>query len=675
MGSLEDYLAYQTGTTSSAVTMTLTGVSTLYSGYTNLSGFTDNEGLNLSPDFVFDLSLNENKISYTTGVPFSDPTFSENREVSGVISRDFKLLGDERRLRPVIPMKTLSEDNQLFFLPREEVSTSGDYFYYKVPKTQNYRLQYKSCIYFDYFDEGWCTYLDTFRRQSNNLFPVNDYDFIQLINSSIVYAGGELSAPYQYNEGNIINDAYSRLGVTGTSMSPIFGYNPGNGIKDFKVNVYIERLLSGTTATTVIGDYVIGSNPTNYPNANEHLLLPVNDSDKFTDLYQCTGMTATTKVFNKKFTPYIDTGCVQLNKDDEIRLRINIEWENTTKNNTIGISSGLTASTISLKVGSDYSESVPKRPWFRVINKECNVPETTTYLYWQANEIGPVSTDLYSKGETIQPTQGSEVGRLVFTDTKDNLDYVTPNIRVNNLQNLTYFDLPNETDYQGNLKLIETQNKTNNWVRQLENNEIKDFKINSGKILNVENNMEVKWNVPVPVQNNVDSISLDDPRFTFLVESNIIVKGTLNEFKILNTIKPDFKSDTTKEEVVRVETLINPNNITYTSSRPLEERTIGFDDNRTIIREKIVAVESVIYNKNTPTVDKERAQYCKCSDSSFIPVPFNSTVGCDQWCCVNSYKNSTYYPCREKTINQWANGLNLKTVIVPNPANGIIRGL
>ena len=74
----------------------------------------------------------------------------------------------------------------------KEVSTSGDYFYYKVPKTQNYRLQYKSCIYLDYFDEGWCTYLDTFRTQSNNLFPVNDYDFIQLINSSIVYAGGEL---------------------------------------------------------------------------------------------------------------------------------------------------------------------------------------------------------------------------------------------------------------------------------------------------------------------------------------------------------------------------------------------------------------------------------------------------------------------------------------------------
>ena len=62
-------------------------------------------------------------------------------------------------------------------------------------------------------------------------------------------------------------------------------------------------------------------------------------------------------------------------------------------------------------------------------------------------------------------------------------------------------------------------------------------------------------------------------------------------------------------------------------------------------------------------------------DSSFISIPYNSTVGCDQWCCVNSYEKSTYYPCREKTINQWVNGLNLKTVIVPNPTNGIIRGL
>jgi hypothetical protein len=674
MGSFADYIAYQSGTTSSALTNSFSGVSVSYSGYTNLSGYTDNQGLNISPDFVFDISLTEDKISYNSGIALSDPTFSETKVVSDVISNGFKLLGDERELRPAIPPKTLSEDNQLFFIPRNEVSDGGDYFYYKVPKTQNYRIQYKSCINFEYFDEGWCNYLEVYRNESGNNFPVNDYHFKQLINSSIIYAGGDIKADPQYNEGNVAN---SFIDLYDTKrLSPIFGYDPGNGIKDFSVNISVERLLSGTTATTVIGNYQIANNPTQHPNANEYLILPVNESDKFTDLYQCTGMTATTKIFEKKFTPYIDTGCIELNKDDEIRLKINVDWESTTKSyNATPSTSGLTATTISLKVGTDYEPTIPERPWFRIINKECNVPETTTYLYWQANEKGPVSNQLFSKGQTIQPTEGSDIGKLVFTNTKEKLDYVIPNIRLNTLQKLTYFDLPDEKNYEGNLKLIETKTKTNRWVKKLEQNKIKDFKIFSSKLLEINNGSEVVWNVPIPTLDTVESISLDDSRYTYLIESTVKVKGTENTFKILNTIKPDFKSDTTKDEIVNESGLLIPENITYTSSRPLEERTIGFENNQTIINGKIAVVDSVVYNKNRPTVDKGRTQYCKCGPGAYLAVPTNTTVGCDQWCCVNSYNNSAYYPCREKTINEWANGLNLTREIIPNPSNGIIRGL
>ena len=160
-----------------------------------------------------------------------------------------------------------------------------------------------------------------------------------------------------------------------------------------------------------------------------------------------------------------------------------------------------------------------------------------------------------------------------------------------------------------------------------------------------------------------------------MVESTIEVKGSEKTFTVLNTYKPDFKSDTTKDLKVDSTTLITPTNITYTSSRPLEERTIGFEDNRTIIRENIVAVESVIYDKNRPTADKGRVEYCRCGDSKYIPVPSDSNVGCDRWCCVNTYNDSTYYPCSEKTINEWSNGLNLTKTVVPVAKNGIIRGL
>mgnify|MGYP003120800448 CR=1 FL=1 len=243
------------------------------------------------------------------------------------------------------------------------------------------------------------------------------------------------------------------------------------------------------------------------------------------------------------------------------------------------------------------------------------------------------------------------------------------------MQNLTYLDTPDVKDYVGDLKLIPTNKKTNRWVERLESNKIEDFKITAPKVIEIEKDMDVKWNVPVPVKDNIESISLDDPKYTFMVESTVQIKGTLNTFTMLNTYKPDFKSDTVKDIKVDVESLITPTNITYTSSRPLEERTIGFDDNRTIIREKIVAVESVIYDKNTPTADKERTQYCKCGSSSYVSVPTNSTIGCDQWCCTNSYNDSTYYPCREKTIKEWSEGLNLSRAVYSKPTNGIIRGL
>ena len=267
------------------------------------------------------------------------------------------------------------------------------------------------------------------------------------------------------------------------------------------------------------------------------------------------------------------------------------------------------------------------------------------------------------------------MGRLIYTDSKDNLDYTAPNIRVNNLTNLTYLDTPEVSDYEGDLKLIPTSKKTNRWVERLEKNKIKDFKIVGPKVIEVEKDMDVKWNVPIPVKDNVESISLDDPKYTFMVESTLQVKGTTNQFTILNTYKPDFKSDTVKDIKVDVESLINPTNITYTSSRPLEERTIGFDNNTTIIRDRIVVIESALYDKNTPVVDKERVQYCKCGPASYVSVPSESTIGCEQWCCVNSYKETAYYPCREKTIKQWADGMNLTRKVSPTINNGIIRGL
>ena len=104
-------------------------------------------------------------------------------------------------------------------------------------------------------------------------------------------------------------------------MTPVFGYNPSGGLGNFNTKVYIERIVSGTTSATTLGSYSVSSNPTTYGGTDDTLLLPYNDTDKFTDLYQCTGTTGTTAVFTKECDLYIDTGCVTLN-GGEIKLKV-----------------------------------------------------------------------------------------------------------------------------------------------------------------------------------------------------------------------------------------------------------------------------------------------------------------------------------------------------------------
>ena len=65
---------------------------------------------------------------------------------------------------------------------------------------------------------------------------------------------------------------------------------------------------------------------------------------------------------------------------------------------------------------------------------------------------------------------------------------------------MEYYDLPEGKDYKGKLQLVPVQKQTNNWVKALENGtQIEDFKINSSTMLNVGKNLDILWNMPVPV--------------------------------------------------------------------------------------------------------------------------------------------------------------------------------
>jgi len=145
-GSFSTFKSFNTGST-------LTGLTDVYSGYTNISGYTDFRGENFSPDDVFDLYMEGSEFTVNTSIPLSDRTFG-----------NYRFLGSNTSYIPSIPLQTLKESNgPIVFLPRDE----DDYLYYKVPQTKKYRIQFKTFVDFSYVDEGFCNYLDTYRNLSN----------------------------------------------------------------------------------------------------------------------------------------------------------------------------------------------------------------------------------------------------------------------------------------------------------------------------------------------------------------------------------------------------------------------------------------------------------------------------------------------------------------------------
>ena len=120
--------------------------------------------------------------------------------------------------------------------------------------------------------------------------------------------------------------------------------------------------------------------------------------------------------------------------------------------------------------------------------------------------------------------------------------------------------------------------------------------------------------------------------------------------------------------------------ISYISSRPLEDRTIDFRENHTIIRDKVVIIESGVYDKDTPTPTPSRKEYCQCGKDRYVEVPKGDNSPCSKWCCANDYKGTEYYGCKGKTRNQWLEGLDRNTTIITRPTiitqgkpQGVIR--
>ena len=188
--------------------------------------------------------------------------------------------------------------------------------------------------------------------------------------------------------------------------------------------------------------------------------------------------------------------------------------------------------------------------------------------------------------------------------------------------------------------------------------------------------MILDYNEFVNVNDSVES-SLDDSSNTFIVQSTVNIKGTEKSFDIINSLQPNVKTESIKEFKNDSKTLMDKGTISFLS---LEDRTIDFRENHTIIRDKVIIIESGVYDKDTPTPTPSRKEYCQCGKDSYIEVPKNSNFPCSKWCCANDYTGTEYYACKGKTRNQWLEGLDRNTTIITRPTiitqgkpQGVIR--
>ena len=123
--------------------------------------------------------------------------------------------------------------------------------------------------------------------------------------------------------------------------------------------------------------------------------------------------------------------------------------------------------------------------------------------------------------------------------------------------------------------------------------------------------------------------------------------------------------------------MFEKDNISYLTSRPLQDRTIDFQESRDIFKYNTIKIESSYYDMDTASITPYRNQYCECSLGVFLPINSKNLVGCQEWCCASSRKTTSYYPCEEKTQTEWQNSIgnvNVGTLGQINSSNGV-RGV
>lgn len=643
-----------------------------YTAYTNFSAYTDSRGNCLSPDLVFDLHYPFSAFTGTSVVPmyrhYSGDTLMPPRETMGtdgieelVSSPIIRFIGsDYNGVRPMILPTALNPKGGPINLPRGP----KDYLYYEVPETTGYRFQYKGCLYLCYEDNGYCDYLNVYRDLTQGTFPTNDLQYKELINSAIIYQGGPQGEgqDLDYAEGQVA-EKYTNVQKFRKQTNPTFGYNPGEGIQNFKARVYLEKTThnarGGAISAVTIAEFTVGLNETAYPDANEHLTLDILPTDNLTNYHNCSGAT---DVFSRKFDVYLDSTVVNLNKGDVVRLKFENQFKSTTKNLNTGYTS-----TIKLSLGEDSytSKEFVSKPWYRITHYPSTATTSTQQMVW--NSVEKSRKSIYFSGSTLTGTEEQGTLSLVSRPKSSQVTYSKNPINVRSFNTLTFLDIPSK-DYVGPLMLVKTNTPTNHWVRAIENFDkenavprITDYSLQSDSMITKDcsghNCDSVYWNLPISDSKQIND-PFSNPKNTILIQNRIRTKGNGSTTVTYKAYSPTITEETTTYNVTP-----NPRDAFNTdtfevvkqSCKTDEDKTIYFKDNSLIIGGKVADIQPSSYNVSTPIDTPLRKKYCQCGNNNYIEINPNSMEGCYTWCCAYSPREGytdDIYGCAEPEVNK-----------------------
>ena len=602
----------------------------MYSGYTSAS--TD----------TYDLTFSGSCLSGSTTIPISDFNKGKDIPMIGDVTQEYKPYAFSEVYKHSLYINNVMDN----------------YMGYSAKTDGTYRFTYKGYLNLSYVDTKWCEYLKTvYKSAITKTYPSTDYEIKRLINTSIINAG---------------------VGETTTAvMDTGYKYYPGdrganvNGIKGFDFKVYLTKTdVSGVT--TNLQEYRVLRNSDDGL-ADEYLTLEVNNMDKTrTAFNSCVlGTTSASTIFEKEILVELDTGFINIEAKEVIKLIYDISYETTSKQKGTAY--------INLRLGHKlFNGTAIERPWFRAIKSSDSIVTKNLFFDQTVKSKGFVMKTNNSVKEVKMD------GTLYITDNK--CETITPPVvNPNTFSKLQFID----SNGKNNRLTWDTHKDvaTNNWQRLIEQNYIKDYtlvKESNNLMTNINEDGVFKFYLP---SYNPDFGSQCEFSFPQLKQSYVIV----------NNFKTTYGKDLTHYMVITPECdLYRP----CSPERPITSYDILHKT--TPDKWKVVNVDKKInINGNEINIvgtsgggefeqpkSLECEYYCKCNQNARQREEIDSIFGvshimsdfkvdtCRE--CITyaaEYCNKLGNGCKPVLLNECEDDVNIVGMVVPIKPKGVLPSI